>query len=96
VLYEPYWLSGTSGTSHGTPYSYDTHVPLLIMGPGIRAGRYDRPVVLNDVAPTLSTLLGIETPSGASGQPLAEILGHAATPVTSTATVRGMRGPSGP
>ena len=74
VLFEPYWLGGTSGTSHGTPWSYDTHIPLILMGPGIRPGRYDRPVVLNDLAPTLSTLLGIETPSGASGQALAEIL----------------------
>jgi predicted AlkP superfamily pyrophosphatase or phosphodiesterase len=74
VLYEPYWLGGTSGTSHGTPFSYDTHIPLIAMGPGIRKGRYDRSVVLNDLAPTLSTLLAIETPSGSTGQPLAEIL----------------------
>lgn len=74
VLYQPYWLSGTSGTTHGTTYSYDTHVPLIVMGPGVRSGRYSRPVVLNDLAPTLATLLGIETPSGASGQPLAEVL----------------------
>ena len=78
VLYEPYWLGGTSGTSHGTPFSYDTHIPLILMGPGLRSGRYDRAVVLNDLAPTLATLLGIETPSGSSGQPLAEIL----TPVS--------------
>jgi arylsulfatase A-like enzyme len=44
------------------------------MGPGIRPGRHDRPVVLNDLAPTLATLLGIETPSGASGQVLHELL----------------------
>ena len=74
VLYEPYWMSGTSGTTHGTPFSYDTHIPLLAMGPGIRPGRHDRPVVLNDLAPTLATLLGIETPSGASGQALPELL----------------------
>ena len=74
VLFEPYWMSGTSGTTHGTPYSYDTHIPLMVMGPGIRPGRQDLPVVLNDVAPTLATLLGIETPSGASGRALAEIL----------------------
>ena len=75
VLLEPYWMSSSSGTTHGTAWSYDTHIPLMVMGPGIRAGRYDRAVVLNDLAPTLATLLGIETPSGSSGQPLAEILG---------------------
>ncbi len=74
VLLEPYWMSSTSGTTHGTAWSYDTHIPLMVMGPRIRAGRYDRAVVLNDLAPTLATLLGIETPSGSSGQPLADIL----------------------
>jgi predicted AlkP superfamily pyrophosphatase or phosphodiesterase len=74
VLLEPYWMSGTEGTTHGTPWSYDTHIPLVLMGPAIRAGRYDRTVTLNDLAPTLSTLLGVETPSGSSGQALAEIL----------------------
>jgi arylsulfatase A-like enzyme len=80
VLFEPYWLGGTSGTSHGTPFSYDTHIPLIVMGPGIRQGRYDRGVVLNDLAPTLATLLGIETPSGSSGHPLTEILAEPAPP----------------
>jgi arylsulfatase A-like enzyme len=74
VLLEPYWMSSSSGTTHGTAWSYDTHIPLMVMGPGTRAGRYDRAVVLNDLAPTLATLLGVETPSGSSGQPLAEIL----------------------
>ena len=80
VLLEPYWMSASSGTTHGTThgtaYSYDTHIPLMLMGPGIRPGRQDRTVVLNDLAPTLATLLGIETPSGASGRALAEILGR--------------------
>ena len=74
VLLEPYWMSSSSGTTHGTTYSYDTHIPLILMGPGIRSGRYDGSVVLNDLAPTLATLLGIETPSGSSGRALAEIL----------------------
>ena len=74
VLLEPYWMSGERGTTHGTPYSYDTHIPLVLMGPGIRAGRYDGTVVLNDLAPTLASLLGVEAPSGASGRALAEAL----------------------
>jgi predicted AlkP superfamily pyrophosphatase or phosphodiesterase len=88
VLYEPYWLAGTSGTSHGTPYSYDTHIPLIVMGPGIRPGRHHRPVVLNDLAPTLATLLGIETPSGSSGQVLIETLARP-TPATGGAPPSG-------
>jgi hypothetical protein len=74
VLFEPYWMASASGTTHGTAYSYDAHIPLVVMGPGIRPGRYDRNVALNDLAPTLATLLDVETPSGASGEPLAEIL----------------------
>jgi hypothetical protein len=74
AVLEPYWMASTSGTTHGTPFSYDTHIPLVLMGPGIRKGRYHRPVTLNDLAPTLSTLLDVETPSGSSGQPLVEAL----------------------
>jgi predicted AlkP superfamily pyrophosphatase or phosphodiesterase len=76
VLLEPYWMSSSSGTTHGTPYSYDTHIPLMLMGPGIRPGRYNDTVALNDLAPTLTTLLGVETPSGSSGRALSEILTH--------------------
>jgi arylsulfatase A-like enzyme len=70
VLLEPYWMSASAGTTHGAAYSYDTHIPLMVMGPGIRQGRFDRTVFLNDVAPTLATLLGIETPSGSTGEAL--------------------------
>lgn len=76
VLLEPYWLSGAHGTSHGTPYGYDAHVPVIFMGPGIRAGRFDETIAVNDIAPTLATLLEIETPSGSSGRVLAEIFAH--------------------
>lgn len=77
VLLEPYWLSGAHGTSHGTPYGYDAHVPVIFMGPGIKAGRFDETAAVNDVAPTLATLLGVETPSGSSGRVLAEIFADA-------------------
>jgi arylsulfatase A-like enzyme len=43
------------------------------MGPGIKAGRFDEKITVNDIAPTLATLLGIETPSGSVGRVLAEI-----------------------
>jgi arylsulfatase A-like enzyme len=92
VLFEPYWMSSSSGTTHGTAYSYDTHIPLMLMGPGIRPGRYAHTVALNDLAPTLATLLGIETPSGASGRALAEILDPgAARPPAGRAAAPGTR-----
>jgi predicted AlkP superfamily pyrophosphatase or phosphodiesterase len=73
LLLDPYWMFGVRGTTHGTPYSYDAHVPVIFMGPGIKAGRFDESIAVNDVAPTLATLLGIETPSGSVGRTLAEI-----------------------
>ncbi len=78
VLLEPYWLRVTTGTTHGTPYSYDSHIPLIFMGPGVRPGRYARPVILNDLAPTLATMLNVETPSGSVGRALFEMLSGAA------------------
>jgi hypothetical protein len=74
VLLEPYWLYGSKGTTHSTTFSYDAHVPVLFMGPGIKAGRFNEPIWVNDVAPTLATYLDIETPSGSVGRCLAEIL----------------------
>jgi arylsulfatase A-like enzyme len=76
AVLSPYWFVGSSGTSHGTPYSYDAHVPLVFMGPGIRPGLYDRTVAINDLAPTLATLLELETPVGSTGRVLDEMLGQ--------------------
>ncbi len=75
VLQEPYALfEAAPGSSHGTPYDYDTHVPLIFMGAQIKAGTYSQHVWVNDVAPTLAQILGVETPSGSIGRVLAEIL----------------------
>jgi arylsulfatase A-like enzyme len=74
ILQEPYYLFDATGTSHGTPYDYDAHVPLIFYGPGIKPGVYTTRVAVNDVAPTLSQLLGVERPSGSIGQVLSQIL----------------------
>jgi len=73
VLLDPYWITGSSGASHSTPFGYDTHVPVIFFGATIRPGHYDGPIMPNDVAPTLATLLSIETPAGSIGRALAEI-----------------------
>ena len=86
VLPEPYWMFATTGTTHGTPYWYDAHVPLIFVGPRIKPGTHPEPVAINDVAPTLSDLLGVETPSGSSGMVLTEIFGDTSVPAPSTAT----------
>jgi predicted AlkP superfamily pyrophosphatase or phosphodiesterase len=74
ILLEPYWIRSAQGTTHGTPYSYDTHIPLIFMGPWVRPGYYRQNVVLNDLAPTLASILMIETPSGSVGRVLNEII----------------------
>jgi predicted AlkP superfamily pyrophosphatase or phosphodiesterase len=74
ILLEPYWIRGAEGTTHGTPYAYDTHIPLIFMGPGIKPGNYPENVTLNDLAPTLATTLRIQTPSGSVGRVLGEII----------------------
>ena len=66
VLTEPS-STGPYAASHGTPYAYDTHVPILISGMGIRSGVWAERVAPSDIAPTLAALLGIELPSGCDG-----------------------------
>src|SRR5258708_6038943 len=71
VALKPYWMYGASETTHGSPYPYDTNVPLLIYGPAwVRAGRIDARVEMADVAPTLARLLGIPDPSSSEGRAL--------------------------
>jgi arylsulfatase A-like enzyme len=66
VLGPPGWLLNTraTGTSHGTPYDYDSQVPIVIFGGGVttRGEKIDAPVRTIDVAPTIAALLGIATP----------------------------------
>lgn len=74
VLLDPYWIARlNTGTTHGTLFDYDTHVPLLFWGSRIKSGQYRQSVTPNDIAPTLSDLLGIATPSGSSGRVLFEM-----------------------
>lgn len=73
IVFEPDYIPGRSGTTHFSPYSYDRHVPVLFMGTGIRPGRYDGLIEPNDIAPTLATILDIQTPSGSSGRVLTEL-----------------------
>ena len=68
---------GGAGT-HGSPHVHDTHVPILIAGPGIPAGRVHRPVSPQDIAPTVAAILRVARPSGSTGTLLAEALEAAA------------------
>ena len=62
----------TAQAVHGTPYEYDTHVPLVIMGGGLAPGRYLNAATPADLAPTLARLLSVEPPSNATGRVLLE------------------------
>jgi predicted AlkP superfamily pyrophosphatase or phosphodiesterase len=76
VVNKPNWFPGSgSGTSHGSPYSYDTNVPLMIMGQRwIKPGAYGQYAEVVDIAPTLAHLLRVRPPSGAEGRVLTETL----------------------
>lgn len=65
---------GKTGSTHGSGLNYDTHVPLLFFGKGIKHGETFDKTVIPDIAPTISALLGISFPSGATGQPLGFVI----------------------
>ena len=67
----------TVASVHGSPWRYDSYVPLIFAGPGIPAQRVTRAVQTVDVAPTLSLLIGAKPPSGSVGVPLDEVLSTA-------------------
>ncbi len=60
---------------HGSPYSYDTYVPIFFAGPGIPRAAIQRPVAPEDIASTITACLGIKPPSGNMGNPLLEVVG---------------------
>jgi predicted AlkP superfamily pyrophosphatase or phosphodiesterase len=75
LVAEPYkYLGETLTATHGSPYSYDTHVPTILMGAGISPGRYFEAATPADIAPTLAALLRITPPSNATGRVLIEAL----------------------
>jgi predicted AlkP superfamily pyrophosphatase or phosphodiesterase len=77
VVQDPYWFmfdKGPIAAMHGSPWRYDTYVPIIFTGPSIRQQKVHRLVHPVDVAPTLSALLGITPPSSSQGSPLEEVL----------------------
>ena len=71
INYLPAWVDfSKTGTTHGSPYSYDTHVPLLFHGWNIKQGSSAEQVYITDVAATLAMMLNIQFPSGCTGKPI--------------------------
>src|SRR6202048_632882 len=83
VVFEPYNIlfdlpddptDPRSTATHGSPYSYDTHVPLIIMGPDFARGSYLQAATPADIAQTLASLLKVQTPSCSVRRVLSEAL----------------------
>lgn len=71
IILKPGWIvDQNKGTTHGSGYSYDTHVPLIFMGKGVKHGSSNQWVNIQDIAPTISTLINISFPNGTTGKPL--------------------------
>jgi hypothetical protein len=81
IILEPGWLSGRrvgqnspSGTGHGTWNPYDTHIPLVFMGWGVKHGSTVRAIHMTDISPTIAALLHIQAPNGNIGEAIQEVI----------------------
>lgn len=74
IVPQPFWTDDSVYATHLTGYSYDSEVPLLMMGKAFRAGVYSAPAQVIDIAPTLAFILGTVSPSGSEGRVLSESL----------------------
>jgi predicted AlkP superfamily pyrophosphatase or phosphodiesterase len=76
IVTKPGWYQwyGNTGTTHGSPYPYDTHIPLLFMGWGVNQGKSNKQHYMTDITPTVSALLRIQTPSGSVGKVITDVL----------------------
>ncbi|HEY9777349.1 MAG TPA: alkaline phosphatase family protein [Planktothrix sp.] len=82
ILPKPGYIfsSELNGTVSGSPYNYDSHVPLFIMGCGVRAGKYAAKVSPADIAPTIAAVMGIDPPSLCEGSAISECLPAQSSP----------------
>ena len=79
IVFEPNWFINdfdglVVASTHGSPWKYDTYVPIVFAGAGLTPAVIDRKVATVDVAATLAAFLGLKPPSGAAGDPLIEVL----------------------
>ncbi len=81
LVLKPFWQGGSGGATHGTPYRYDQRVPVLLMGPALKAGRYYQDASPADIAPTLAAICGI-TLARQDGRILVEALTSTASAPT--------------
>jgi predicted AlkP superfamily pyrophosphatase or phosphodiesterase len=70
----PNWTYYRKGSTHGTRFDHDTHVPLILYGNGINQGSISRRTDVIDIAPTIAAVLGINSPSSSTGQVIYEAI----------------------
>ncbi|MFM7728903.1 MAG: alkaline phosphatase family protein, partial [Flavobacteriales bacterium] len=74
VLDPAYIEYGMTGTTHGSPFSYDTHVPAIFFGYGVERGETYARQAITDIAPTVSMLSGIPLPDACTGNPIEPVI----------------------
>ena len=75
LILEPHWMEGSAtGTTHGSWYPYDAHIPMLFYGWQVKTGKLNREVYMTDIAPTIAAMLKIQTPSGSVGDVITEAI----------------------
>jgi predicted AlkP superfamily pyrophosphatase or phosphodiesterase len=76
IILKPGYYSGYSatGATHGSWNPYDSHIPLVFMGWGIKQGKLYSPTGMTDIAATIAALLRIQMPNGSIGEPIGEAL----------------------
>lgn len=76
IILKPGYIDAFSptGTTHGLWNPYDSHIPLIWFGWGIKQGKTNKEVSMTDIAPTLAALLHIQMPSGCVGEPIEEVM----------------------
>jgi hypothetical protein len=76
VQFEPAWFEGMAkGTTHGTVYPYDTHIPLVWMGWKVKPGEDHSDIHMTDIAPTVAAMLHIQEPNGNVGKVIMGVVG---------------------
>lgn len=74
IVTEPGWMSSSIAATHGAPYNYDTHIPLLFFGWGIKPGETFNRTAVADTAPTVAALLKLLEPSGNIGHIIEDVM----------------------
>ena len=73
MIERPYWIGPSNPAAHGSPHPYDTRVPVILYGDGIKPGEYLAPITPADIAPTLAFMAGVTLPQP-DGRVLVEAL----------------------